>query len=97
MMFVIQGFDGPGVAGLRAAHQEAHVAHLLALGERFVLGGPFVDENTIPVGSMMVIEAADRAAAEAFAAADSFVLNKVFAGVEIHRWAFGHLRSTGRG
>ena len=97
MMFVIQGFDAPGAAALREQYLDAHVAHLRSLGERFVIGGPFLGENGVPVGSMIVIEAADRAAAEAFAAADPFVLNKVFARTEIHAWDFGHLRQSGRG
>jgi uncharacterized protein YciI len=96
-MFVIQGFDAPDAAASRAQHLDAHVTHLRALGDRFVIGGPFLGENGVPVGSMVVIEAADRAQAEAFAAADPFVLNKVFARHEIHAWEFGHLRATGRG
>lgn len=97
MMFVIEGHDRPDAGPLRAQHVDAHVAHLLALGERFVIGGPFLDENDALIGSLVVVELADRAAAEAFAAADPFVLNKVFERVEIRRWAFGHLRAKGRG
>jgi uncharacterized protein YciI len=44
----------------------------------------------------VVIEAETQAAAEAFAASDPFVLNKVFATVTVRRWEFGHLRASGR-
>jgi uncharacterized protein YciI len=97
MMFVIEGHDGPGAAALRAWHLDAHVAHLRALGEGFVIGGPFLDQNNASIGSLVVVDVTDRAAAEAFAAADPFVLNKVFERVEIRRWDFGHLRQKGRG
>lgn len=97
MMFVIEGLDGPDAEALRARHLDAHVTHLTALGEGFVIGGPFLDQNNASIGSLVVVEAADRAAAEAFAAADPFVLNKVFERVEIRRWDFGHLRAKGRG
>jgi len=95
-MFVIEGLDGPDAAVLRAQHLDAHVAHLHALGERFVIGGPFVDQNGVSIGSLVVIEAETQAAAEAFAASDPFVLNKVFATVTVRRWEFGHLRASGR-
>ena len=97
MMFVIQGFDATDGAAGRARYLDAHVAHLRSLGERFVIGGPFLDQNGVPIGSMVVIEATARADAEAFAAADPFVLNGVFGRVEIHAWDFGHLRASGRG
>jgi uncharacterized protein YciI len=44
-----------------------------------------------------VIDVETEAAAEAFAAADPFVLNSVYETVTVRRWAFGHLRSSGRG
>ncbi len=75
---------------------DAHVAHLLALGERFVIGGPFLDANDRPVGSLVVIEADSAAEAEAFAAADPFVLNGVYGTVTVRRWEFGHLRAGGK-
>jgi len=96
MMFVIEGLDGPDAAPLRAQHLDAHVAHLRSLGDRFVIGGPFVDQNGVSIGSLVVIEADSQSVAEAFAAADPFVLNKVFATVTVRRWEFGHLRASGR-
>jgi uncharacterized protein YciI len=97
MMFVIEGMDAPDNAAARAAHTDAHVAYLLALGERFVIGGPFLDADSQPIGSLVVIEAENQEAAEAFAAADPFVLNGVYETVTVRRWAFGHLRASGRG
>jgi len=96
-LFVIEGIDAAGSAAARATHTDVHVAHLLALGERFVIGGPFLDANDQPIGSLVVIEADSQTDVEAFAAADPFVLNGVYGSVTIRRWAFGHLRMSGRG
>lgn len=97
MTFVIEGLDAPDRATGRATYTDAHVAHLTSLGDRFVIGGPLLDQNDVSIGSLMVIEAESRADAEAFAAADPFVLNKVFETVTVRRWEFGHLRKSGRG
>ena len=97
MMFVIEGTDTPDSAAVRDTHTDAHVAYLLALSERFVLGGPFLGADGRPDGSLVVIEAESLADAEAFAAADPFVLNGVYAEVSVRAWAFGHLRAGGRG
>lgn len=98
-LFVIEGTDAPDNAAARAAHTDAHVAYLLAMGERFVIGGPFLSagDNDNPIGSLVVIEVDTQKEAEAFAAADPFVLNGVYADVTVRRWAFGHLRASGRG
>ena len=98
-LFVIEGIDGPDAGAARAAHNAAHVDYLLAMGERFVIGGPFLGagDNDNPIGSLVVIEADSQEAAEAFAAADPFVLNGVYADVTVRRWVFGYLRASGRG
>lgn len=96
-MFVIEGLDGPDRAEAREMHRAAHVAYLRSAGERFVIGGPFLDQNGVSIGSMVVLEAVSQADAEAFAAADPFVLNSVYETVTVRRWSFGHLRDSGRG
>lgn len=98
-LFVIEGMDAPDNHAARAQHNAAHVDYLLAMGERFVIGGPFLGagDNDNPIGSLVVIEADSQEAAEAFAAADPFVLNGVYGSVTVRRWVFGHLRASGRG
>ena len=97
MQFVIEGLDRADGAALREQHKAAHVAHLLSLGERFVIGGPFLDDEGREIGSMVVIEAEDRASANAIAGADPFVTEGVFSKVTVRRWDFGYLREKGRG
>lgn len=76
MLFAIHGIDRPGALDARLAHYEAHKAFLSdtsALGVKIVMSGPLVaDDGTTMIGSLFLIEAPDRAAVEAFNAADPF-------------------------
>lgn len=84
-LFVLTCTDKPDALDLRLATREAHFAYLKAQG-CVRLGGPFLDEAGNMVGSMMVIEAADLAAAEAFADNDPYKLAGLFAQSELRPW-----------
>ncbi len=70
---------------LRAATREAHLAYLRG-STATRQAGPFLDGEGRPCGSLVVIEAADRAAAEAWAAADPYAQAGLFAKVRIEEW-----------
>lgn len=76
MLFAIHGVDRQGALDTRLAHYEAHKAFLSdtsAFGVDIVMSGPLVaDDGTTMIGSLFLIEASDRAAVEAFHAADPF-------------------------
>ena len=76
MLFAIHGVDREGALDTRLAHYEAHKAFLSdtsAFGVEIVMSGPLVaDDGTTMIGSLFLIEAPDRAAVEAFNAADPF-------------------------
>jgi uncharacterized protein YciI len=80
--FVLRCVDAPEVKAQRAALREAHVAHVRGAGVT-KLAGPLLDERGEIVGSMLVIEAEDLAAAQAFAAEDPYNQGGVFQSVEI--------------
>lgn len=82
MKFVILGFDGPEGESRRRVHRPAHLLRLQELHAqgRLVLAGPFNDKR----GSLIVMEAATLAEAEAFAQADPYTVQGVFERVEIH-------------
>jgi uncharacterized protein YciI len=80
--FVLRCVDGPEAKTLRATLREVHLAHVRGSGMT-KLAGPLLDDSGETVGSMLVIEAEDRAAAEAFAAADPYNQGGVFRSVEI--------------
>jgi uncharacterized protein len=86
MLFVVSAFDRPGAGELRARTRPAHLEYLKGRSEKIRAGGAFLDEGGQPVGSMLIIEAADQTAAEAFTAGDPYGLEGVFERVEVRAW-----------
>jgi len=80
----------------RLAVRPTHLEHLKTLGDKLVFAGPFLDASEKPCGSLMVIDAASHAEAEAVAASDPFVAQGVFARYEVRRWNWGINNPTGR-
>jgi len=86
VLFVITAFDRPGALELRMTVRPAHLRYLEERATQIRIGGPLLNENEQPMGSLLIIEAADRAAAEAFAAGDPYRTEGVFEKVEIRPW-----------
>ena len=96
MHFSIACTDKPNALALRQANRPAHVAYLEAAGETLCLAGPFLDAADQPIGSLLVVDVADQAAAEAFAAGDPYAKAGVFASVAVtaFRPVFGNWTKT---
>jgi uncharacterized protein YciI len=90
MLFSIHALDKPDIAERRKAVHGEHVAHLKSaknFGVSVTVGGPLVaDDGKSSIGSLIVIEAPDRAAAENFSRADPFHKNGIWDKVEIRRF-----------
>lgn len=86
MLFVVSGRDHENGLQHRLAVRAQHRAHYESLGDNLVLSGPYLDGEGNPIGSMIIMRAADQQAAEAFAAADPFVTERVFASLTVSRW-----------
>jgi uncharacterized protein YciI len=86
MLFIVSGRDHPNGLQHRLAVRPRHRVYYEALGEDLVLSGPYLDAAGEPIGSMIVIRRASQAAADAYAAADPFVTEGVFASVSVSRW-----------
>jgi uncharacterized protein len=78
MLFALTCIDKPGQGELRAATRPAHLDFLDGRGAQVVVAGPLLDARGEAVGSLLVIEAADEAAARDFAAADPYAKAGVF-------------------
>ena len=78
MLFAIICTDRPGGLDLRLATRPAHIAYLTTYASRVMHGGPTLDMDGRPCGSLLVIEAEDRAAAEGFAASDPYAKAGLF-------------------
>jgi hypothetical protein len=93
-LFVLVCIDKPDSLPLRMATREAHFAYARGLTTGSIrLGGPFLDENGDMAGSLIIIEAQDMAAAEAFSQNDPYREAGLFERVEIRPWkaTFGEL------
>jgi uncharacterized protein YciI len=84
-LFVLIGRDGPDGIALRKLHREAHLANLQPLVDagRVRFAGPLRGDDGNPLGSVVVFEAADLAAARAFAETDPYVAKGIFASFEV--------------
>lgn len=85
-LFTVSCHDRPDSFDLRAATREAHLAYLADCGETVKLGGPWTDDQGRSIGSLLIVEAPDLAAAQAFAAADPYVKAALFEQVVVTPW-----------
>lgn len=87
MLFVLSCLDKPNSNALRMEIRPRHLAYIEAHRAMIKLAGPFVGEDgQTMVGSMLIIEAADLAAAKSFAANDPYALGGLFAHTELRPW-----------
>jgi uncharacterized protein YciI len=86
LLFAIIAEDRPDGLEHRMAVRPAHLEHLKALADRLVLAGPFLDAAGKPCGSLVIIEAADQAEAEAMAARDPYVKEALFESYQVRPW-----------
>jgi uncharacterized protein YciI len=86
MLFIVSGHDHDNGLQHRLAVRPRHRAHYETLGVDLILSGPYLDDKGDPIGSMIIIRRDTQAAAEAYAAADPFVVEQVFASVSVSRW-----------
>lgn len=97
MLFAFIGTDKPGALQVRMDTRPTHVAYLEKLNAEGTLkfAGPFLDDEGKPFGSLVVIEAADKAAAAAILAEDPFAKVGLFAATEIRQWNWAFNKPQG--
>lgn len=87
MHFVIACVDKPGALEIRKANRDAHLAYLKQHEGQIVAAGPtLTDDGEGMTGSVLIMEFADRAAADTFAAGDPYAQAGLFASVTITPW-----------
>jgi uncharacterized protein YciI len=82
VQFILIGHDRQGGLDVRKANRAAHLAYLEAFGG-VAFAGPLLGANGNPFGSMIVIEAADEAAARAVFENDPYVKADLFEMVSV--------------
>jgi len=86
MLFAIICTDKPASLDLRLATRPTHVKYLEGLADTLKTAGPFTRDDGSPNGSLVIVDVADRAAAEAIAANDPYAKAGLFASVDIRAW-----------
>lgn len=88
MLFAFLCTDKPDGLTLRLDTRPDHVAYLEGLNRagKLAFAGPFLGDDGKPTGSLVVVDVADRAEAEAVAAADPYARAGLFSAVEIKAW-----------
>jgi uncharacterized protein YciI len=90
MLFVVHALDKKDILPIRAKHYRDHRIHLdraEAHAVDVITAGTLVaDDGETPVGSIFVIDAADRAAVDAFTCSDPYHVNGVWERVTTHRY-----------
>ena len=88
MIFTIICKDKPGHLEVRMANRPIHLEYLNGVNAdgKLKFAGPFLDEDGKPIGSLVAVEAEDRAGAQAIAAGDPYAKAGLFETVEILPW-----------
>jgi len=83
-MFVVHCQDKPGAAQVRLDNRAAHLDYLKANLARVAMAGPVqTDDRQGMVGSVLVLDFADRAELDAFLAGDPYAKAGLFASVTV--------------
>jgi uncharacterized protein YciI len=82
-LFVVFCVDKPHSVDLRMANREAHLAYVRERLDQVKVGGPMTDEEGDMAGSLLILDVADRAAAEAFTAGDPYSKAGLFERVDV--------------
>ena len=82
-LFVLFCVDKPNSLELRMATRQAHLAYAGQFGDAMKLGGPLLNDAGEMAGSMIVLDVADKAAAQAFTDNDPYAQAGLFERVDV--------------
>lgn len=83
MLFAVTRHDKPNSVGLRQSERPKHLIYLERVTTCIASGGALMDDRGQQIGSILIIDVEDRAAAERFAATDPYVAAGLFANTYI--------------
>ncbi len=87
MLYTIQCVDRPGSAELRQKTRPAHLEYVKANFDKIVSAGPVLsDDGERMMGSLFIVEVADRTEAEAFSANDPYRKAGLFESAVVRRF-----------
>lgn len=86
MLFVVRCVDKKDHLPVRLENRPAHVDYLKSYGDKLFAAGALLDDDDKMCGSVVIIDVADKAEAEAFAAGDPYAQAGLFEQKTIDRW-----------
>jgi uncharacterized protein YciI len=86
MLFAVIRHDRTNGLGLRLAERPKHLEYLKTVLDQIMYGGALLDDEGKQIGSMLIIDVADKGAADAFAAADPYVDAGLFASTSVRQF-----------
>lgn len=82
-LYALICLDRPNALSVRMGAREAHLAYVREHIDQVKVAGPFLDEAGDMAGSLLILDAPDRAGAEAFHRDDPYTLAGLWGQVEI--------------
>jgi len=86
MLFMVAAFDKPGMLETRLKVRPEHLTYLQSFGARIKMGGAMLNDDDKPLGSLLIIEADDRASLDALLRDDPYSQAGVFERVDVRPW-----------
>ena len=86
MLYALICTDKPNSLSVRQQFRPDHMKHVQGLGAALKFAGPFLGDDGSPMGSLLVIDAADRKAAQEIASNDPYARAGLFGSVDIRAW-----------
>ena len=86
MLFALICTDKLNSVEIRTKNRNDHLEYLNSLGTGLKAAGPFVSDDGIPTGSLIIIEAESQIAAQEIANNDPYALAGLFDSVDIRPW-----------
>lgn len=81
-----------GNAAARDEKRGDHIAYRKGLGSAMALAGPLLGDDDAPVGSVVILEADDAAAARALATADPYIAAGVLELVSVRKYRIAAMK-----
>jgi uncharacterized protein len=85
MLIALIAYDKPDALPIRQENRPAHVEYLKSTGCVFQ-AGPLLDDDGGMMGSLVILDVADKAAAQAWANGDPYAQAGLFAKVDLIPW-----------
>ncbi len=86
MLYVIRCLDKKNHLPMRQENRPAHVEYLKSFGNKLFAAGAILDDGEMMCGSVVILDVADRAEAEVFAAGDPYAKAGLFESRTIDCW-----------